>query len=155
MDNQEAIKNHIKAVEEHKIEVGTNLMFIISKIVERLSNHDASKLESPEAEEFAKATPKLQSLVYGSDEYKETLKELEVAIKHHYMSNRHHPEHFDYGINDMTLIDLIEMFCDWKASTKRHATGNMEKSIKINQDRFNVSPQLNQIFINTVKEFNW
>jgi hypothetical protein len=53
----------------------------------------------------------------------------------------------------MDLIDLLEMFCDWKAASERHANGNIYKSIKINKQRFNISDQLEQIFINTAKRY--
>ena len=36
----------------------------------------------------------------------------------------------------LNLLDLIELFCDWKASTLRHNDGNIKKSIEINQNRF-------------------
>ena len=45
------------------------------------------------------------------------------AIDHHYANNRHHPEHWPNGINDMTLMDLIEMLADWKAATARNKNG--------------------------------
>lgn len=53
-------------------------------------------------------------------------------------------------INGMNLFDLIEMFIDWCAACQRHADGDINKSIEINKDRFAMSPQLVQIFKNTV-----
>lgn len=58
------------------------------------------------------------------------------------------------GINGMTLIDLIEMMCDWKAATLRHADGDIYKSLEINAERFKYSPQLKQILKNTIDEIN-
>lgn len=57
----------------------------------------------------------------------------------------------DHGINGMNLIDLIEMICDWKAASERHADGDIFKSIEINSKRFNITPQLKQILLNTAK----
>lgn len=54
-------------------------------------------------------------------------------------------------INQMNLFDLIEMLLDWKAASERHNDGNIRKSIEINGNRFNMSPQLIKIFENTVK----
>ena len=54
----------------------------------------------------------------------------------------------------MNLVDLVEMFCDWKASSMRHIDGNLLKSIDINASRFNMSSQLKQIFINTAKMYD-
>lgn len=53
-------------------------------------------------------------------------------------------------ISGMNLFDLIEMFIDWCAACQRHADGDINKSIDINKDRFSMSPQLVQIFKNTV-----
>jgi hypothetical protein len=77
---------------------------------------------------------------------------MKVALDHHYSNNRHHPEYFENGINDMTLIDLIEMLCDWYAATQRHNDGDIFKSIEFNKTRFNMSDQLVSILTNTVNE---
>jgi len=126
----------------------------ISKLLVRAEKHDQSKLESPEVELFTEFTDKLKDCEYGSDEYNGYLKKMQVALNHHYANNSHHPEHYEKGINDMSLMDLIEMFVDWKAASERHNTGNILKSIKVNADRFGMSPQLVKIFENTAKEFD-
>ena len=113
--------------------------------------HDSTKLETPEVEVFAEFTPKLAGATYGGDEYNGFLKSMNVALQHHYASNRHHPEHFTKGINDMTLVDIVEMLCDWKAASLRQNDGNLLKSIEINAQRFGYDDQLKQIFINTAK----
>ena len=115
-------------------------------------NHDRSKLESPEAEVFEVMTEKLKGSTYGSPEYTAMLAEMKPALDHHYAHNRHHPEYHKDGIKGMNLIDLMEMVCDWKAATLRHADGDIEKSLEINQKRFGYSDELRQIFINTIKE---
>jgi len=136
--------------EEHINRVRELLSDFILKITERLDKHDLSKLESPEKDIFERYTPMLSKLSYGSDEYKSVLKEMNIGIKHHYENNRHHPEHFDNGVDGMSLVDIIEMFCDWKASSERHKDGDIRKSIDINTVRFNLSPQLVNIFKNSI-----
>lgn len=54
------------------------------------------------------------------------------------------------SINNMNLFDILEMLIDWCAACKRHADGDIEKSIEINTKRFNLSPQLVNIIKNTV-----
>lgn len=54
------------------------------------------------------------------------------------------------SINNMNLFDLLEMFIDWTAATRRQADGDINKSIEINTPRFALSPQLVEIFKNTV-----
>lgn len=117
--------------------------------------HDNSKLQPLEKTLFDEYTPKLKGTTYGSERYKQYLKELDVALKHHYENNKHHPEHYTDGINGMSLVDIIEMICDWRAATERHADGNILKSIEINSERFKISPQLKEILLNTVKYMRW
>lgn len=120
----------------------------------RAVHHDESKLEDPELEIFNIYTPKLKNTTYGSPEYRKYLKEMNVALDHHYDNNRHHPEHFtnnpEDGLKDMSLIDLIEMLCDWLAATKRHNDGDIYKSIELNQSRFGYSDEVKQILYNTI-----
>ena len=125
-------QKHIEAVRKY-------IRFMIDKIDMRGVKHDASKLESPEVEVFAEYTPKLNSTTFGSEEYYANLEGMKSALDHHYASNRHHPEHFVNGINDMTLVDILEMFCDWKASTFRHNDGNLLKSIETNATTIGLS----------------
>ena len=135
---------HIKRVSEL-------LSMAVSELLRRGSVHDSSKLESPEKDFFDKYTPLLAASEYGSEEYKQMLKELKPGLKHHYEHNSHHPEHYKNGIDGMDLFDLIEMFFDWKAASERHNTGNIYKSIEHNKGRFSMSDQLVNIFINTSK----
>ena len=43
------------------------------------------------------------------------------------------------GVNDMTLVDLVEMLADWKAATERHDDGDLAKSLEIQRERFGLS----------------
>jgi len=127
-----------------------NLLNIcVRDLLSRGELHDQTKLESPEVEIFTEYTPKLAKCTYGSKEYNSYLKEIGQILEHHYASNRHHPEHFKNGIEDMNLLDIVEMLCDWKAASERHDNGNIRKSIEINGDRFKLSPQLIKILENT------
>lgn len=123
------------------------------KLTVRGVDHDKFKLKSPEVELFAEMTPKLKNLTYGTPEYEESLNKLKPALDHHYANCRHHPEHFKNGVNDMNLIDLVEMLCDWKASSLRQHDGNLLKSIETNAQRFGINKQLTQILVNTAALF--
>jgi len=144
ISNLDTIK-HIHAVREL-------LYKMIENLDERARLHDQSKLESPEQEIFGEHFEKLASTEYGAPEYDALLEKVKPAITHHYANNRHHPEHWTNGIDDMTLLDLVEMLCDWKAATMRNKNGNIRKSIEKNAERFKFTPQLRQIFENTVRE---
>jgi hypothetical protein len=136
---------------EHIRTVSKYLNKIIIELLYRAQNHDSTKLTSQEKEIFDIYTPKLKNSTYGSEEYKTFLKEMKVALDHHYDLNRHHPEYYQEGIDEMDLIDLVEMLCDWKSATERHADGDIEKSILINKERFDISDQLIKILQNTVR----
>lgn len=135
----------------HIEQVRNYLNVMVVELLERGKLHDQSKLEPPEVSEFTRLTNILSGLTYGSPEYEASRKELGKALEHHYAKNRHHPEHWKRGIRDMNLIDLLEMFCDWKAASMRHNDGNLRKSIEINGRRFNMPPELIEIFENTVE----
>lgn len=130
------------------------LNLFISDLLRRAEEHDQSKLESPEVEAFTEFTPKLANSTYGSEEYEGFRKAMKPALDHHYARNSHHPEHYKNGINDMNLLDVLEMFADWKAASERHNDGNILKSIEKNADRFGMSPQLVQLMENTAKLFS-
>ena len=141
----------IVETQKHIENVRKFIKVVTDKLTQRGIDHDRLKCESPELELFTEFTPKLAKSTYGSEEYNTFLKGLSPALQHHYANYRHHPEHFDKGINDMNLIDMVEMICDWKAATLRHNDGNLLKSVEINAKRFGMDDQLKQIFINTAK----
>lgn len=137
----------------HILQVQRFMGRVVTGLLARAIGHDQSKLVEPEVSVFDEYTPKLAALTYGSDEYKESLDAIRSgALDHHYANNSHHPEHYPDGIQGMSLLDIIEMFCDWKAATLRHDDGDLRKSIEINQERFGYSDELKQIFINTALE---
>jgi len=142
-----------KETKKHIRRVGYFLLEIQKMLFNRSQEHDESKLSKLELPIFIEFTPKLKGCTYGSKEYKEYLKAMKPALDHHYANNRHHPEHFATGIKEMNLVDLIEMLCDWRAATERHADGDILKSIEINQKRFGYSDELKQMFINTTLLF--
>lgn len=154
MSNSYNLKEARGAVEtnDHIKVVQKNLMQFVKELLDRALNHDTSKLESPEVEVFGEYTPELSKVEYGSQEYKDLLAKVKPAIDHHYANNRHHPEHWPNGIEDMTLVDLVELLSDWKAATARNKNGNIRKSIELNAERYKISPQLRKILENTVRE---
>lgn len=156
------------------------MLIVANELIERASRHDESKLGEYELDGFVEYTPKLRNCTYGTDEYKGYLSAMKPFLDHHYKSNRHHPEHFrrltcihcfkeykpeapnicevcgntqfqaEPDMSQMNLIDLVEMICDWIAATKRHADGDINRSIEINKERFVYGDRLASIFKNTV-----
>lgn len=140
----------IKEIHEHILCVSRLIETLCCELFKKSCRHDQSKLEEPELQMYTKVNSKLQNLTYGSDEYKEQLKDMGAPLQHHYEFNDHHPEHYKNGISSMNLINIVEMLCDWKTAAIRHNDKNFKKSIDINISRFNIDGQLKDIILNTI-----
>lgn len=137
---------------EHIGQVQDQLAAATYSLQKRARSHDRSKLKEPELSIFDQVTPRLAGSTYGSDEYKGFLADMKPALDHHYKNNSHHPEHFQDGIHGMSLLDLVEMLCDWIAATKRHDDGDIRRSIEINQERFGYGAEIKRLLLNTLEE---
>lgn len=144
---------HDEGIKKHVFHVRKNGRKLIKEFQKRLKVHDASKLEEPERSVYAQHNDALKQTIYASDEYTELLKLVKPALDSHYANNRHHPEHWPKGIEDMDLVDILEMLADWQASVKKNKNGNIHRSIEFNTKRFNISPQLALILSNTVERY--
>jgi hypothetical protein len=148
-DSTKETFKHIKRVEQL---IGK----VIEELLERAEEHDAAKIINPKEKPlFDSHSSALKNLEYGSEEYKQSLKELEPALKHHYSVYRHHPEHFEKGIDDMNLIDVLEMLADWKASSERYKDGDIRKSLETNAKRFKIDPKIMKLLENTLDYLRW
>ena len=145
-DSRPDTQKHIDLVNE-------NGKKFCDKFLERLTHHDASKLEEPERKYFDKGTPQLKNSTYGDKSYDDAKERIKPGLEHHYAENDHHPEHFGkQGVSGMNLYQLLEMWIDWTAAVKRHADGNIFNSLMYNRDRFHIDDQLFSILLNTATE---
>lgn len=147
-DSKPVTVAHIRRVTELVREVADDLL-------RRGLLHDASKLRSPEKEIFDEFTPLLERLEYDSREYHDARAAMGVGLKHHYEANDHHPEHHENGVADMDLAQVVEMLCDWKASTERVKDGDLARSIERNAERFGYGDELKRLLLNTAERFGW
>lgn len=143
----------VPSTQSHIARVHELLLEIRAELEQRGRTHDASKLEEPERSLFEMAYADLSKVEYGSPEYREALARARKALDHHYAHNRHHPEHFPNGVDGMTLVDLVEMLADWKAASERRPGAEIHEGIRINAERFKLSPQLTNVFLNTAWEW--
>lgn len=128
-------------------------LVIIPELQKRCDTHDLSKLGKPEKECYDKYIPKLKTEKYGTPEYMELRKNMEKdGLLHHYRENRHHPEHFKNGVNDMDLIDLLEMVCDWFAASLVSDT-TFKEGLEGNFKRQKIDKQLSGIIENTYNNY--
>lgn len=145
IETEEYIKGHISRVRRH-------INTFIQLLIRRAENHDKSKLEEPELS-WWKEMDKEPRYPYGSEEYKQKIKRWNKVFKHHYQYNRHHPEHYEYGISEMTLIDIVEMMCDWLGYKD---TTTVTEALNVCDDqmaRYNISEELRQIIFNTLLRY--
>lgn len=141
------LSNHIDAV-------SSKMKKIADELVVRGPYHDSSKYYEPESTIYSRVSPKLKKTTYGSTEYNKIVDtELRPGLDHHYKSNRHHPEHFDNGVSDMDLVDIIEMVCDWKSANERDDTGDWDKALDHNLAKHVKSDELRSIIKNTVDRY--
>ncbi len=122
------------------------VQFIIN---DRLLTHDQSKLVAPELTTFVEFTPKLKTTKFGTPEYNQFLLDMKPALDNHYANNRHHPEHYPNGVDDMTLFDVYEMMCDWIVASLRTKDGSFVESVAYCSKRFTIDPALSSLFLTT------
>ncbi len=135
---------------DHKWRVAAYLRIIANDLFRRAVVHDNSKFSPEEYDIYDEVFPELQKYAYGSPELKEAYKKLGPALKHHFEANDHHPDHFAAGINEMDLVQLLEMVCDWLAASARSQTG-IYKGLEMNKERFHIDDQLFEIIKSTIK----
>ena len=142
----------IKELLKHRAEVGLRLRKVCNELMERAIVHDSSKFSDDEFEGNLQALPEKRALKkaghgYRSVEYKEHEKKWQWLSDKRYSRNPHHPGYHRCGINDMSLIDLVEMLCDWYA-----AADDIDGSIDENAEKFKIDSQLARILKNTVRD---
>jgi len=120
----------------HQDKVGETMSRLGGQVSCRGACHDHSKLHEEEYQGFVDLLAADSDMDVRSKEYQDIVTSAKTAcIQTHYKNNRHHPEHHE-NIEDMTLLDLIEMVCDWKAASpsKRHK-GSFEENLAFLKER--------------------
>ena len=145
IDTEEYIKGHISRVRKH-------INTFVQLLLKRAINHDKSKLEEPEIS-WWKEMDKEPRYPYGSEEYNQKIKRWDKVFKHHYKYNRHHPEHYEYGVSEMTLVDIVEMMCDWLGYKDTIAISEALKVCDEQMRRYNIPDGIRQIIFNTLLRY--
>lgn len=143
--------NFDERLKQHKDGVKDYLSFIVNLLASRALTHDNSKNSNEEYKYFKMANSVNRNQFKTYEEYLNYIKPtLDKGLEHHYNVNRHHPEYFDNGIDDMNLIDILEMIVDWKVSIEQNDK-ELYEEIDYNFKKYNVSEQLKKIILNTYK----
>ena len=144
-DTESYIRSHIERVRK-------KLNVLIDVLNKRAILHDKSKLEEPEFSLWKKMDEEPR-YPYGSEEYKDKIKRYSSLFNMHYEKNPHHPEHFPNGIQDMTLVDLIEMLCDWISYKDDIRVTEAIEIVNQQSNRFGYSDEIKNLLINTLIDY--
>lgn len=140
----------------HQARVERNLHDIITDLIRRSDEHDASKLYDDEMSFYANNTMPMREIEakhgFGSPEWQTQYDSVQKRLQLHYARNDHHPEHYQNGYKDMSLIAMLEMLADWKAAADLH-----QKPINLTfcKDRFRLSDEMFNSIKNTLDYLNW
>lgn len=136
MDRSEIIT--LVKILQHKQKVSFLLREIARQFERRADTHDDSKFNLDEFKGFCQMD-NARRYEYGSPEY-EAIIHNNSAAQLHVSRNRHHPEYWPNGIDDMDMIDIIEMLCDWEIARQiRDIEEDIEKIWQTRKKRFGLS----------------
>ena len=135
---------------KHKSLVARFMLGFAAQLVWRALVHDNSKFGPAERRIYAEVVPGFKGLEYGTPAYRAHAKKLGPGFKAHCQANSHHPEHYPQGVRGMSLLDVVEMSCDWRAAAERGGT-NPHRSIEVSRERFGIDDQLNCVLHNSLE----
>ena len=129
------IHKHISFVQEA-------LLHIVDEFRMRAFVHDSSKFESDELSGYLRFEDMPEGLEYGSAEYKAAMAKImenNNCFELHSQRNDHHPEHYE-NTQDMRLMAVIEMVCDWAGAHLAYGNkGDWKESAEHNIGRYDFS----------------
>jgi len=122
MEKIRGITRHIRNVEDNCLLLGEKLIMsgeieLGKQLIANGFVHDASKFHGIE---FEFMSPGVDAGAEGAK-----LK-LKLAIQQHNSTNKHHPESWSGGIDDMPEVYLAEFVCDVKARSEEFGTSLRE-----------------------------
>lgn len=138
-------------IREHQDDVRQFMQAVIVDLHARASVHDDSKFspeELPLLQTLGEIAEKGGKVLLGTPQYEERKALIGPMLEHHYANNDHHPEHHQHGMFGMTLMSLVEMFCDGAAANKQRDGGepmNISHTVK----KYEIPPMLESILRNT------
>lgn len=148
-DSTATTLKHIRRVNELLIDEAQDLL-------SRAKVHDESKFSDIEKSRLDRMEALIEregQAAFGTEEYKRRTDMLGPMVEHHRRNNDHHPEFHPDGVKGMDLVQLLEMFCDWKAASERGEESAMNLTFAC--EKYGVSDQLKSIFIMTANRRGW
>lgn len=147
--------SHIKRVKENML-LMVGFFGLSKEILEMRGNdHDKSKFFSPEKDGYIWLTwwhaCKNNNTTFN---YTDEIQNLVIdACKHHLAGNLHHPESHN-NPNDMLLIDMVEMVCDWTAMSQEYGKKNCLEWVHNNIAKWGFSEEKKADIFAIIEELN-
>jgi hypothetical protein len=139
----------------HVSEVRENIASVNAELVRRGIAHDRTKFQALEFDAFVSTRDAFKKANYGTPEYQACVDAVKPAVDHHHGNNRHHTSYHENGVNDMSLIDIVEMICDWKAASRRSPDKKFIDTLDYAFDKYGIDSQLQGIIRNTLRDLAW
>ena len=129
----------IKRIHNHIFYVQNAIKQFTNELDRRALLHDESKFREDELKGYLRFEDMPEGLEYGSTKYKAAMSKImenNDCFDLHSKRNSHHPE-FHNKPADMTLLDIIEMVCDWRGAHIAYGNkGDWMSSTKHNISRY-------------------
>ena len=127
------------------------MLKVIWTIFKRGIKHDNSKFSPVELHYNNIIREKIGKIKFGTKEHYDLLGFIAPGKNAHFLVNSHHIEYYKGNIKRMSPLDLIELLCDWKATTKCN-NGNLDCSLKINKKKYEINNRLLNCLKRDIKE---
>lgn len=144
--------DYVTDLVDHKRRVAGYMQSIANDLFRRAAVHDNSKFSPEEFESYDQAFPNFKKYAFGTEEMQAVYDSIRPALQHHFQANDHHVEHFEHGIDDMSLVQLIEMLCDWLAASERSKVAFVD-GLAVNKKKYFIDDQTYDVLINTVQRY--
>lgn len=126
-------------ITRHIMTVQSLVRRLAYQLMLRADTHDLSKFAPDEFGGMIEIDRIADEQGLNSPAYMEALSG--GAIQLHQSRHPHHPEYHSRGIEDMSLLDIVEMVCDWKAANQLRGHPAWGESVQMMADRLNLSSE--------------
>lgn len=147
---------YLKKLSVHNMSVQSDMSILTRDMNQRSKRHDMSKRTGMEKDVFQENIH-IYPNVWGLGKEVSSMKQnetLQAALKSHSENNDYMPNHFMYGVYEMTLPQLSEMICSLTTSAKEEGLSMEELEKFIDEElwtRYKIDDPLRSILINTAK----
>lgn len=149
---QEMYNRYKERTNSHIGRVIKNMVKVAPSLLDRAKHHDESKYGIDEYIPYVWLTEYHRCKKNDIDfKYPPNVEDaIDMAVKHHYSTNRHHPE-FHEKPSDMSNRDIIEMVCDWTAMSQEFGDDVTEWADKCIKDKYEFTTRQIKLIYGTIE----